>query len=71
MNTLINKSLKVLACGSAAVAITLVTSVSFVQSTAQVHNTSYPTTFAPWVAKLSTKPGHSWFGQPHPAVLVD
>ena len=71
MNTLVNKSLKVLACGSAAVAITLVTSMSFVQSTAEVRNTQYqaPT---PWMAMLSTnKPVHSWFGQPQPAVLVD
>ena len=70
MNTLINKSLKVLACGSAAAAITLVTSLSFIQSTAQVRNTAYPAP-APWVAKLSVQPGHSWFGQPRPAVLVD
>jgi hypothetical protein len=71
MNTLINKSLKVLACGSAAAAITLVTSLSFIQSTAEVRNTSY-TTPAPWMAMLSVnKPVHNWFGQPHPAVLVD
>jgi hypothetical protein len=69
MNTLINKGLKVLACGSAAAAITLVTSLTFVESTAQVHNTSYTPT--PWVAKLSVQPGHTWFGQPQPAVLVD
>jgi hypothetical protein len=71
MNTFVNKSLKVLACGSAAAAITLVTSMSFVQSTAQVRN---PTAYAaptPWMAKLSVQPGHSYFGQPQPAVLVD
>jgi len=70
MNTFVNKSLKVLACGSAAAAITLVTSLSFVQSTAEVHNPSN-TAPAPWVAKLSMQPGHAWFGQPQPAVLVD
>jgi hypothetical protein len=70
MNTLINKSLKVLACGSAAAAITLVTTLSFVQSTAEVRNTAYAAP-APWMAKLSVKPGHAWFGQPRPAVLVD
>jgi hypothetical protein len=68
MNTLINKSLKVLACGSAAAAITLVVSASFVQSTAEVRNTD--TTPAPWTAKLAMQPGHT-FGQPYPAVLVD
>jgi hypothetical protein len=70
MNTLINNGLKVLACGAAAVAITAVFSLSFVQSTAVVHNDSYLTT-TPWTAKLSTQPGHTWFGQPEPAVLVD
>jgi len=70
MNTLLNNSLKVLACGTAAVAITAVFSLSFVQSTAVVRNESYPTT-THWAAKLSTQPGHTWFGQPAPAVLVD
>ena len=69
MDTLINKSLKVLACGSAAAAITLAMSASFVQSTAEVRNTAY-TTPAPWTAKLAMQPGHT-FGQPYPAVLVD
>ena len=70
MNTLINKGLKVLACGAAAAAITLVTSLSFVQSTAHVRNSAY-TAPTPWMAKLSVQPGHTWFGQPKPAVLVD
>jgi hypothetical protein len=71
MNTLINKSLKVLACGSAAAAITLVTSLSFIQSTAEVRTSSYIEPAA-WMAMLSVKkPVHKWFGQPHPAVLVD
>jgi hypothetical protein len=69
MNTFVNNSLKVLACGSAAAAITLVTSLSFVQSTAEVRNSPFMTP-APWVATLAMQPGHT-FGQPHPAVLVD
>jgi hypothetical protein len=69
MNAFINNSLKVLACGTAAVAITLVASFSFVHSTAVVHDASYTAT--PWVAKLSVQPSHAWFGQPQPAVLVD
>jgi hypothetical protein len=68
MNTLINNGLKAVACGTAAVAITLVMSLSFVQSTAVVHNS--PPTSSPWMA-LSVQPGHAWFGQPQPAVLVD
>lgn len=73
MNTLINNGLKVLTCGAAAVAITVVCSLSFVQSTAVVHNDSYTpaAVTTPWTAKLSAQPGHAWFGQPEPAVLVD
>lgn len=73
MNTFVNKSLKVLACGSAAVAITLVSSLSFIQSTAEVHNTTAYSTPAPWLAaKLSVREHvHFWLGQPQPAVLVD
>jgi hypothetical protein len=69
MNSLINNGLKALACGTAALAITAVMSLSFVQSTAVVHNT--PITTTPWMAKLSVQPAHVWFGQPRPAVLVD
>jgi len=66
MNTLVNNGLKAVACGTAAVAITLVMSLGFVQSTAVVHNTV--STPAPWMAMQSS---HAWFGQPQPAVLVD
>jgi len=69
MNAFINNGLKMLTCGAAAVAITLVVSFSFVHSTAVVHNETYAAT--PWVAKLSVQPSHAWFGQPQPAVLVD
>jgi hypothetical protein len=69
MNTMLNNGLKMVTCGAAAAAITLVMSLSFVQSTAVVHNDSYSP--AHWTAKLSLEPGHSWFAQPYPAVLVD
>jgi hypothetical protein len=69
MNAFLNKGLKVLACGTAAGAITLAVSFSFVHSTAVVHNQSYTAT--PWMAKLSVQPDHAWFAQPQPAVLVD
>jgi hypothetical protein len=69
MNTLVNNGLKALACGTAAIAITLVMSLGFVQSTAVVHNTAI--TAAPWLARVSMQPTHAWFGQPQPAVLVD
>jgi hypothetical protein len=69
MNAFVNNGLKVLACGAAAVAITLVVSFSFVHSTAVVRNQTYAPT--PWMAKLSVQPSHTWFAQPQPAVLVD
>jgi len=68
MNTLVNNALKAVACGTAAVAITLAMSLTFVQSTAVVHNTTLTAT--PWTARL-VQPSHAWFGQPQPAVLVD
>jgi hypothetical protein len=68
MNTMLNNGLKAVSCGTAAVAITLAMSLSFIQSTAVVHN-STPVQMA-WMAKLSAQPG-TWFGQPEPAVLVD
>jgi hypothetical protein len=68
MNTLVNNGLKAVACGTAAVAITLVMSLSFVQSTAVVHNTTLTPNL--WTARL-VQPSHAWFGQPQPAVLVD
>jgi hypothetical protein len=69
MNTLVNNALKAVACGTAAVAITLVMSLGFVQSTAVVHNTTLSAT--PWTAARLVQPSHAWFGQPQPAVLVD
>jgi hypothetical protein len=69
MNALVNNGLKALSCGAAAVAITLAMSLTFIQSTAVVHNTGYVAT--PWMAKFSMQPSHAWFGQPQPAVLVD
>lgn len=68
MNTMLNNGLKAVACGTAAVAITLAMSLSFIQSTAEVHNTTPAAVHADWVAKLQP---HTWFGQPEPAVLVD
>jgi hypothetical protein len=71
MNTMLNNGLKAVSCAAAAAVITLAVSLSFVQSTAVVHNTS-PTvaTVTPWVAKATVQPG-AWFGQTEPAVLVD
>jgi hypothetical protein len=66
MNTL-NNSLKTLACGMGALAITAVLSWSFVQSTSAAPGAT-PTLR---VAKLTVQQRHVWFGQSQPAVLVD
>jgi hypothetical protein len=69
MNAMLNNGLKALVCGTAAIAITLGMSWSFVESTAVVRNTAPVQTL--WTAKLTMQPVHAWFGQPQPAVLVD
>ena len=70
MNTMLNNGLKAVSCGAAAIVITLVMSLSFVQSTAVVRNTTPAHTHFHWMAKLSTQT-HTGFGQSQPAVLVD
>lgn len=65
----INNSLKALACGAGALAITAVLSWTFVQSTATVAG---PSTARPaQVAKLAVQPRHLSLGRFEPAVLVD
>ena len=66
MNAL-NHSLKVLACGMGALAITAAMSWSFVQSTA----TPYGGAQVLQLAKVTVQQRHVWFGQLQPAVLVD
>jgi hypothetical protein len=70
MNAMINNGLKNLACGTAALVITVMMSASLMASTAVVHNGAL-TGSTLRLAKLSVQPGHTWFGQPQPAVLVD
>ena len=56
-----------LTCATLATLITLVLSVSFLESTAHppgVHAASA-------VRFVAIQPEHAWFGQPEPAVLVD
>ena len=69
MNAL-NTSLKTLACGMGALAITAVMSWSLVVSTATVPDGSVAAQSAR-VAKLTIQQRHVWFGQSQPAVLVD
>ena len=64
----LNNSLKTLACGMGALAITAVMSWSFVQSTSAAPGVSTATAH---VAKLTIQQRHVWFGQSQPAVLVD
>ncbi|HEY1874977.1 MAG TPA: hypothetical protein VGG67_11285 [Steroidobacteraceae bacterium] len=55
-----------LTCGAAAALITLMLSLTFVESTAYP-----PGARAGAVLFMQIQPQHAWFGQPEPAVLVD
>jgi hypothetical protein len=69
MNVYVSTVLRDLTCGAAAAAITLILSVTFVQSTAVP-----PGTHAARSAGhvfVAMEPKDAWFGQPEPAVLVD
>jgi hypothetical protein len=63
----INNSLRALACGMGALAITTVLSWTFVQNTSSAPGAT-PTA---QMAKLTIQQRHVWFGQSRPAVLVD
>ena len=63
----INNSLRTLACGMGALAITAVLSWTFVQSTSQAPGAAPIAR----MAKLTIQQRHVWFGQSQPAVLVD
>jgi hypothetical protein len=63
----INNSLKALACGMGALAITAVLSWSFVQSTSAAPGSAA----SAQMTKLTIQQRHVWFGQSQPAVLVD
>ena len=64
----INNSLRTLACGMGALAITAALSWSFVQTSSTAPGASAPTA---QMAKLTIQQRHVWFGQSQPAVLVD
>ncbi|HEV3181500.1 MAG TPA: hypothetical protein VGY90_01675 [Steroidobacteraceae bacterium] len=53
-------------CGAAAALITLMLSLTFLQSTSLP-----PGARAGTSVFLQVQPQHAWFGQPEPAVLVD
>ena len=63
----INDSLRTLACGMGALAITAVLSWTFVQTTSAAPGAA-PTA---QMAKLTIQQRHVWFGPSQPAVLVD
>ncbi len=66
MNTFTSMLYREVACGAAATLITLLLSLTFVQST------SIPPGAHGWpVVFVQVQPHHAWFGQPEPAVLVD
>ena len=55
-----------LTCGAGAAFITLMLSLTFVQSTAYP-----PGSHTRAALFMQVQPQHAWFGQPEPAVLVD
>jgi len=55
-----------LSCGAGAAFITLMLSLTFVQSTAHPPGAHVRAAFF-----MQVQPQHAWFGQPEPAVLVD
>ena len=55
-----------LTCGAGAAFITLMLSLTFVQSTALPPGARGGT-----IVFVQIQPHHAWFGQPEPAVLVD
>jgi hypothetical protein len=64
MNTFLATLYRDVACATAAVLITLLLGLSFLQSTSVppgMHAHSI----------VAVQPPHAWFGQPEPAVLVD
>jgi hypothetical protein len=69
----INSTLKSLACGLGALAITAALSWSFVQSTSTVPAGTVRSAQAQvaQMAKITIQQRHVWFGQSQPAVLVD
>ncbi len=69
MSTL-NHNLKAFTCLLGALAITALSSYSFVESTAVSPWTGDSANIAR-VATLNGQPSHIWFGQSQPAVLVD
>ncbi len=67
MNTIKNSIQKALICGMGALALTVVSSMTFVQSTSVAPGAS----FSVQMAQVKLQQRHVWFGQSQPAVLVD
>ncbi len=66
MNSFASNLYRDLTCAAAAALITLVFSLSFVQSTSVP-----PGMHAGASRTVAMRSDHAWFGQPEPAVLVD
>lgn len=69
----LNSTVQSVVCGAAAIAVTLVMSLSVVHATA-TNPWATPTPRAAGShssAWASIEPENAWFGQPSPAVLVD
>ena len=69
MNAIAAACIRDVTCGAGAVLITSILSAAFVQSTALAPGAPAPVKHL--FAHHAPAPTPAWFGQPHPAVLVD
>jgi hypothetical protein len=69
MNAIVAACTRDVICGAGAVLITAALCAAFVQSSSVVPGTPAPA--KPLFARHAPGPAPAWFGQPHPAVLVD
>jgi hypothetical protein len=69
MNAIVAACTRDVTCGAGAVLITAILCAAFLQSTSVAPGV--PTPAKPLFALHASGPAHPWFGQPHPAVLVD
>ena len=69
MNAIVAACTRDVTCGAGAVLITGILCAAFLHSTAVAPGAR--TQDKPLFALHAPGPAHAWFGQPHPAVLVD
>ena len=69
MNAFVAACYRDVTCGAGSMLITAILIAAFLQSTSVAPGV--PTQIKQLLALHAGSPSHGWFGQPHPAVLVD